>query len=334
MPLLWRVYLPGAVVLALGVLALAVLPVRVSSDPRPAELAILAGGLAAVLVVNLLLIRRALRPIGRLTALAADIDVLEPGQRLPETSGGDLHELVGAFNQMLARLEDERAESARRTILAQEAERGRIAHDLHDQVGQTLTAVLLQLKRAAESAPPEVREDLRGAQAAARTGLEELSRVVRRLRPEALDDLGLASALTALCTTVARQAGLTVERRIDHGLPELPHETELVIYRVAQEALTNVVRHARATHALVTLETRPGAVVLSVSDDGLGLADPHAGARGHGGIRGMRERALLVAGALHVERSTAGGVCVELSVPLLEPSAPAPATPARTGVGV
>lgn len=323
MPLVWRVYLPGAAVLVLGALALAVLPVRVSSDPRPAELGILAAGLALVLVVNFLLVRRALEPIGRLTALARGIDVLEPGQRLPETLSGELRELVGAFNQMLGRLEEERADSARRTLLAQESERRRIAHDLHDQVGQTLTAVLLQLKRAADSTPPAVREDLRGAQAAARTGLEELSRVVRRLRPEALDDLGLASALTALCTTVARQAGLTVERRIDHDVPELAPETELVIYRVAQEALTNVVRHARAVHAVVTLDARPGAVVLTVSDDGVGMPDLPTAMRG-GGIRGMRERALLVAGTLHVERSTSGGVAVELSIPLAGPSAGRP----------
>lgn len=324
MPLLWRVFLPGAVALVVAAVALLALPVSIGAEPGWVEVALVGGATAALLAVNLLLTRRALAPIRRLTALARDVDLLEPGQRLPASSAGDMDELVKAFNQMLERLEHERADSAGRLLLAQEGERRRIAHDLHDQVGQTLTAVLLQLKRAAESAPPAVREDLRGAQAAARSGLEELSRVVRRLRPEALDDLGLASALTALCTAVGRHAGIAVERRIDHGLPALPPETELVIYRVAQEALTNVGRHADATRAVVTLEARPGAVALTVSDDGIGMRDPQACARGGGGIRGMRERALLVAGNLNVEPAAEGGVRVELTIPLATGTAGTP----------
>ena len=317
-PLFWRVYLAAAGVLLLAALALVLLPVTVSERTLPAEIAVLAGGVVLLLAVTVVLVRRSLAPLDELVEVARGVDLLQPGQRLAPLPAGDAPEIaavVAAFNGMLERLEDERADSARRTLSAQEEERLRLAHELHDEIGQALTAVLLQLKRAAETAPPGLRDRLHVAQDAARAGLDDVGRVVRRLRPEALDDLGLPSALTALGTTVAREAGFEVHRAIAPDLPDLAEEAELVVYRVAQEALTNAARHAGAAHVWLTLERDGGdggdGVVLTVEDDGRGLA----GADGGGGVRGMRERALLVHGRLDVGDGPRGGARVRLAIP-------------------
>ncbi|HET6689260.1 MAG TPA: histidine kinase, partial [Miltoncostaeaceae bacterium] len=181
MPLFWRVYLAAAGVLVVGALALVLLPVTVSERTLPAEIAVLAGGLALLLGVTVLLVRRSLAPLERLVTLARGVDPLRPGRRLTPGSGGQVREVaevVDAFNAMLERLEAERADSARRTLSAQEEERMRIARELHDEVGGTLTAVLLQLSRAEETAPPASGAHLRAAQDAARAGLEDVRRVV------------------------------------------------------------------------------------------------------------------------------------------------------------
>lgn len=313
MPLFWRVYLASAAVLVIAAVALIALPVTVSERTVPAEIAIITAGLALLLGVSVLLLRRSLAPLHDLVALARGADLLRPGRRLEPPAAGEVREVAEAFNAMLDRLERERAESSRRTLSAQEDERRRIARELHDEVGQALTAVLLQLRRAAETAPPEIADRLHDAQDAARAGLDELGRVVRRLRPEALDDLGLPSALTALGAGVARQAGIEVHRAIDPDLPPLDAERELVIYRVAQEALTNTARHAGSAEAWLTLRADGhGGVLLEVEDDGVGLAGAGEGA---GGIRGMRERALLADGELTVDDGPRGGARVRLSVP-------------------
>jgi two-component system sensor histidine kinase UhpB len=172
------------------------------------------------------------------------IDPLTPGRRL-ETVGGDAEvvALTEAFNEMLDRLETERRESARRTLEAQEMERQRIARELHDEIGQTLTGLALRSETIARRAPREIRDELEDMREAARRGAEDARTIARRLRPEALDELGLRSALMALTASVAEQSGLVVERSFSED-QELSGDQELVVYRVAQEGLTNVVRHA------------------------------------------------------------------------------------------
>jgi len=147
-----------------------------------------------------------------------------------------------------------------------------------------------------------------------RQALEEVRRIAQELRPEMLEHLGLISALTELSTKFARQSGITVERRFPAGLPPLSADAELTIYRVAQEGLTNVARHARATHVELILERGAGSVVLRVIDDGRGFSDA-ASLNGQGGLRGMRERAVLAGGALAIKPRRAGGAEVRLEVP-------------------
>jgi two-component system sensor histidine kinase UhpB len=150
--------------------------------------------------------------------------------------------------------------------------------------------------------------------AAVRQALEEVRRIGRELRPELLDQLGLVSALTELSRKFANQSGLRIERRFADDLPPLSDEAELAVYRVAQESLTNVARHAAATRVELALESGAGSVVLRVVDDGRGM-DEATVLNGQGGLRGMRERAVLVGGALAVKRGREGGLEVRLEVP-------------------
>jgi two-component system sensor histidine kinase UhpB len=221
---------------------------------------------------------------------------------------------VRTFNTMLERLEAERATSAGRALTAQEDERRRIAQELHDEVGQSLTAVLLELKRVGDHAPEEVRAELREVQETTRNSLDEIRRIARRLRPGVLHELGLTSALRSLATEYSTR-GVSVRARIEPDLPDLAEDAELVVYRIAQEGLTNTARHARAEQVDLTLRRTPGGVELLVRDDGRGLRDAPEGA----GIRGMRERALLAGAELTVGSSPAGGTEVRLRLPARTP---------------
>ena len=173
-----------------------------------------------------------------------------------EHPAAEVAELSVAFNDMLDRLERERRDSARRALDAQEEERRRMARELHDEIGQTLTGVVLQLETLERTAPEELRAPLRSLEASARAAIEEVRELVRRLRPEALDDFGLRSALVSLGSELAEHSGLRVSPRLAGELPALSKEDELVVYRVAQESLVNVMRHARATRAELSLAGR------------------------------------------------------------------------------
>jgi two-component system sensor histidine kinase UhpB len=307
------VFLPNALVLLMASAVLVLSPATVSSPVSLHELLTLAGGLVAMLLVNLFLMRRAFAPLERLTGLMPLIDPLEPGRRI-DTQGdaSEVVELTRTFNEMLDRLERERRESALRTLAAQESDRQRFAHELHDELGQVLTALVLQLKRSGSDAPEALRSELMDAEEAARFALEDVRRIVRELRPEALDDLGLVSALAALATGFSNRSGVRVDLDLDRNVSSLAPETELVIYRVAQEGLTNAARHSGSERVSIHLERRADGVRLIVRDSGRGMtADSSQGS----GIRGMRERALTVGAELAIESRPGAGTAVRLDVP-------------------
>jgi two-component system sensor histidine kinase UhpB len=305
--LLRGLYLRYAALVVLATAALMLAPISISVPIRFWQAVVLLAGLAVLLVLYLLLLRQALAPLGALTRLMRRVDPLAPGQRIEiEAAQEEVAALAAAFNEMLDRLEGERRESARRALAAQEEERRRIARELHDEIGQTLTGLLLRSEALVKRAPPDLRGDLEGLRDAARQGAEDARGIARGLRPEALDELGLVSALAAL----ARRAGIEVEQRLEPVA--LDAEEELVVYRVAQEGLTNVVRHSGAGHAELSLRAAGGMATLIVRDDGTGI-DPEAAERG-GGIRGMRERAVLIGARLSVA-ATGQGTEVRLDLP-------------------
>jgi two-component system sensor histidine kinase UhpB len=318
LPLFWRVFAVNASLLTAIAVLLIVTPVTISFPIALTEAIVVVAGLLVTLAVNAILLREAFAPLDRLARRMELVDLLRPGQRLQVQRDDEVGRVVATFNLMLDRLERERRESGGRVLAAQEAERVAIARDLHDEVGQVLTGVLLQLNSIAEGAP-EHRDELDEARAAVRQALDEVRRISRDLRPEMLEHLGLVSALTELSTSFARVSGLEVERRFPAAIPKLPPETELAVYRVAQESLTNVARHAHASRVTIALEAAHGSVVLRVTDDGRGFA---GAPREEGGLRSMRERALLVGGALAVKDAPGGGVEVRLEVPACE-AAPA-----------
>jgi two-component system, NarL family, sensor histidine kinase UhpB len=317
LPLLYRaaginaLLMLAAVSVTIAVLA----PGKVSSLALDEEVLVLVLGVALVAIANVYLLRRIVGPVQALTALARHVDFASLGRRMPGAAqNSEAGELALTFNEMLSRLESERRDSAGRVLRAQESERLRIAQELHDQVGQELTVVLLGLERISSQAAPSLGEDVVTVQNAVRKSLDDVRRIAIELRPEALDDLGLASALTVLAERFSEQLGLEISDRIDPDLPVLPEETELVVYRVAQEALTNVARHSASSRADLTLEHADGRLILTVRDYGLGL--PQHVTAGTG-TRGMRERATLIGATIEIGTRHRGPGCeVRLEVPL------------------
>ncbi len=310
--LFWRLFLFNAGVFIAGAAVLVLSPATVSTPVSVTEAGVLAVGAAVMLGVNAWLLRATLRPLNGLTALMERVDLLRPGQRLSVSGDRDVAILIQTFNEMLDRLEQERGASSAHALAAQEAERQRIARELHDEIGQSLTAVLLGLKRTIDRAPAELSEELRTIQEMVRGSLDEVGMVARRLRPGVLSDLGLLSAMSALAADFTAASEVTVTTHLDPQLPELSMEAELVVYRIAQEGLTNVARHAEASRVDLMLSREPGRVILTIVDDGRGLDGATEGT----GIRGMRERAILIGAQLSIGPSSFGGTELLLVIPI------------------
>lgn len=310
--ILWRVFTVNAVVFGAAALILIVSPATVHNPVRATELDILLAGLAVTLMLDLALLTFVLSPVRKLARLMANIDPLRPGRRaeVGPWASSEAASLARALNNMLDRLESERRESARRALAAQEAERTRVARDLHDEVGQALTAIALRAERASGDSALHTRA-LEEIVDVAHLSLADIRRIARELRPEALDDLGLTGALIALCLRVEQQSSMRVARALGGGLPELDKEVELVLYRVAQEALTNAVRHSQAAEVKVALVAAPPGVRLTVSDDGRGMEGEQLNEGA--GLAGMRERALLIDAELEIDSSPGNGFTVKLT---------------------
>ena len=317
-PLLWLVFMANCVVFVVALLLLAFSPITIDAPIELDQLALLLAGFVVLVVLNLLMLRRLLSPLVHLTQVMTSVDPDRPGRRLsgvhPRSAEGQA--LAAAFNGMLDRLESARREAARTALAAQEAERLRVARELHDEIGQTLTAITLQADRAAAGDPALAPAEIGRVADAVRESLDEVRRIARELRPEALDDLGLVNALIALCTRINEQGDPVVRRELQATLPPLPGDVELVIYRIAQESLTNALRHSDARSATVSLRADAETLTLRVADDGRGM--PSELPDGTAGIAGMRERALLVGGRLSIKSRPGAGTVVELSIPVDE----------------
>jgi two-component system sensor histidine kinase UhpB len=314
--LYWRVVGINTGLLVVAALVLAFSPATVSHHMTAEEWVVLAVGTAFAVLVNVLLLRRVFEPLQRLRAIMRRVDPLAPGQRvgIDDSHVAEVAEVGRALNDMLDRLESERAASGRRALAAQEAERRRVARELHDEVGQLLTGVVLQLEGIARGAPSSIRGDLVELQETAREGVEVVREITRGLRPPALDEFGLRAALVALAEGFMERTGVQVRHDFGAGLPRLDPDAELAVYRIAQEALTNAARHAQAQRIELSLARVNGAVHLRVCDDGIGIA-PAALGDGGWGLAGMRERALLVGGSLRIGRLPDRGTEVRLEVP-------------------
>ena len=277
-------------------------------------LLLIALAVSGVILLNSILLRRRLEPIERLVDTMSSVDLTSPGKRADVTRGAadEVRRLSADFNRMLERLEDERRESGRAVLRAQEVERSRIAQDLHDEVNQALTAILLRLQATAHAAPPGLQEELRESQQLVTKAMEELLHLARQLRPTALDDHGLVPALASQVADFGDRTGIRATFRRHGGVPNLSDEEQLVIYRVTQESLSNVAQHAGARHVDVELSF-VGRTMLRVRDDGSGFGAMPNG-RSRLGVSGMRERALLVGGRLSIFSEPGDGTTIELTM--------------------
>ena len=273
--------------------------------------------IAAALAFQLIALLRRFAPLETLIEEMEKVDLNRPGPLAPASIDGiaeteEVARIELAFLRMMRRLEAERRRAGSAALRAQEEERARVARDLHDEVNQSLTGLLLRLEAVREQAPPELERQLAETKALANQAMRELLSLARQLRPTALDDLGLAAALAGQVEQV-RRGGLEAELRTDGDLADLDEDVQLVVYRVAQEALANAARHSDANRVAVDLRRAGGDVVLEVADDGRGFAFEQS-ERGLG-IGGMRERALLVGAELTIESRPGAGTTVRLEVP-------------------
>ncbi len=276
---------------------------------------VLVAAILATVLVNGIVLRRRFAPLESIIDTMERVELSEPGRRSAVTNA-DSEEVVrlhSAFNRMLDRLELERRQSSEAVLRAQEAERARLARDLHDEANQSLTGVLLRLRAIEHDAPEQLRPELRETAEAATMAMDELLRLVRELRPSALDDHGLEAALRTQVDGFARQTGVDAVLEISPDLGELGPDEQTVVYRVVQEALNNIAQHAGARKVTVELRRADGRKMLRVTDDGRGFNDAAPDTPGLG-VTGMRERARLAGGRLRVRSRPGAGTVVELTL--------------------
>jgi two-component system sensor histidine kinase UhpB len=272
---------------------------------------VLGFSLAIAVAINVYLLGRRFEPLEQLVEEMESADLTEPSLAPPEITGPEeVRRIHRAFRDMLERLEAERRQGASIALDAQERERARIALDLHDEVNQSLTAILLLIEALRRKAGPELGGELDEVSAAAAEAMEELLRIARHLRPTVLDDLGLEAALATLVDEVGERSDLQAGFESRGDISAVPDDVQLVAYRIAQEALSNAVQHGTPAHVGVRLSGSSTGLELRVEDDGRGFAagDVNGGL----GIAGMRERALLCGGRVDVESAPGGGTRVTL----------------------
>ena len=316
--LLTRVLIANLLLVSVAVVA-AVLAANPDSEFRddPAVGLVLGFALALTILVNLFMIQKRFEPLERLIEAMEKADLARSGVDLGglvdgESQTEEIERLEAAFRRMLERLDTERRRTSSAALQAMEEERARVARDLHDEVNQSLTGVLLHLEAAREHAPPQLEPELAETKRLANQAMQELLTLARDLRPTVLDDLGLKAALAGHVEEVRRQTSIEANFEAEGDFSDLASETQLVAYRVAQESLSNVVRHSGAQHVRVRLARQGKDLELTVSDDGHGfvLDDSDDGL----GIPGMRERALLVGGQLEIDSQPPVGTRVRLRV--------------------
>jgi signal transduction histidine kinase len=207
-------------------------------------------------------------------------------------------------------------DALRRVVEAQELERRRLARELHDETGQALTSILLGLRGLEEAGDGQQHEAVAELRELVVTTLQDVRNLAVELRPKALDDFGLAAALDRLTTGFSEQTGIDVDLEARLEEERLPGEIETALYRIVQEALTNIVKHARAQRVSILVVRKPSSATVVIEDDGTGFSQPGSADRGGLGLVGMRERVRLLDGRFEIESSPGAGTTLVAEVPL------------------
>lgn len=330
-PLFYKILIANVSILIAAVVvgtALTASFVRASPGSSTLELMglVSAIGVVITILVNAVILRVALSPLAHLGETATRVQNGELDARSPYSPIADreLTQLTWTFNGMLDSLAMYRRrlrEIAARALNAEEAERKRIARELHDETAQTLAAILIQLRLARGAPSGEARDTmLDGVKKEISRALDGIRRFARGLRPPALDELGLVAAIDSHIRLLQEAVGLEIVLDADPIGGLLTPEAELALYRIVQEALSNALRHAQATRATVTIRRHPGYITATISDDGRGfsLEEAMAGTDSGLGLFGMQERAGYIGGRLEIRSAPGEGTTVEIEIPYSE----------------
>jgi two-component system sensor histidine kinase UhpB len=327
-PLLYKILLANSLIVALGAVGGTVVIVwHVRSFPQAHHydlvVALVAVGLALSFAVNYAVLRLALTPLDRLQAA---VDRVRRGDWEARVEPGWLDDerfarLADTFNGMLTTIGHATTQLHRlsqRILEAQEDERQRVARELHDQSAQSLTSMLVRLRMLERSEDvAEARRHVQELRDLTARSLEEIRRIALELRPKILEDLGLGEALAWRADELNAGGAVRTTLLLADMDRRLPKDVELVLYRIAQEALTNIARHARARTAQLRLEHMGGEVRLTVEDDGVGFDVEAPVAHPSGlGLSGMHERMALVGGRLHIDSAPGRGTRLIATVPM------------------
>lgn len=323
--------LNGALVCLAALFAATLAGLELSETARVVLVIVSAGAIS--IFVNLAVLRRRFTPLERLIEEMEKVDLSRPGANLPPSIDGqaeteEVERIELAFMRMMRRLEAERRRAGTVALRAQEEERTRLARDLHDEVNQALTAILLRLEALAQDSPVESVDEVNELKRLVNQAMEELLNLARQLRPSALDDHGLMPAVETQLKRFSARTAIEVSLNAEGDPDSLPEDVQTAVYRILQEALANIGRHAGATAVSVDIEADDEHLELRIRDDGEGF-DPAALTRasmGDGpgaglGLSGMAERARLANGELDVRSAPGGGTTVTMRIARLQRAA-------------
>lgn len=306
----------GANLMILGVSVLLLLGPGRLQPGRFTDVAVVLAGLIMGAIANFALVRLALRPVTDLERVARQVSDGRLSARVPPSIVADreLTRLATTINTMLDNLTAGRERMRKlgvEVIYAEERERAQVARELHDTVGQTLAAASFQIAATANEIGSHIASPrLAVVSDLLHTALEEIRNVARSLHPRITADLGLPMALEALGDATQHRSLVAVRVDIDIAGVVIPSAVSTTLYRVAQEALQNVERHADAGRVTMSLRAQPGYVELEITDDGCGFERPLERKHGNAGLAAMRERLSLAGGELHIDRTRGSGTRV------------------------
>ncbi|HJW75085.1 MAG TPA: ATP-binding protein [Thermoleophilia bacterium] len=288
-------------------------------------------GVGITVLANYLVLRAALRPLVELSRAMESLHKGEPQEVRIESSDPNLRRVSRSFNDMCQRLEEESKLYSAKLLSSIEEERRRIGRELHDDTSQTLAAVMINLELVEKSlaeVSPTIRERVANSKDLLRYTLEQIKLLVYDLRPVMLDDFGLVPTLRWYIQSHSEGSGPSIELDVDAVSLRLPGDVETALFRIAQEAIANAVKHSGGTKVVVRLETAPGFVHLAVIDNGEGF-EPRESIYRHSqpglGLLSIRERVELLSGTLNIESHRGRGTRVYVVIPL--PAAAARPTP-------
>jgi signal transduction histidine kinase len=320
-----RIAIGNALVIVAGAVFGTLITVQISNrDETPWLIILFAGtGILLSLGINFLIVRAALRPFHILARrLKTGPSDLDPA-RLPDPDP-DTAQLASTLSSLVTQLEVRNRELralSERTIAAQEEERKAIARSLHDETGQSLSMLIITLDRMADrlpGEPSEIRKQLAATRKLAADALAELRRTLAGLRPAILDDLGLASAIRWYAHEHLEKTGVRAQVQVPDAPLNLPPAVTIALFRITQEAVNNILRHAGAKNANIRLNCADCLVSLDVEDDGVGFERGQADQLKQLGLLGMRERAELLGGGLVVDSAPGRGTRLHASIPLVD----------------